>query len=355
MDAARYVNAFPGTPGDYRAWVGGIRAPEDITSLLENLKYAYLQAKVVVVEEELGKAGVKFDLESTESSVADAPREIIKVLTMDPVGLKFDASGNPDHSDVAAYVAEKGGIFHETGVETSGDLAPGKIHFFYQPHLSTAQEILERTDRGQYDAVIAAASFIPAQAKFARGGVRIGAGTGNMGSTSWGGPNGEGGEAPLMNTPGINSRATAQMVMKAVLKVLPDLPVNVLHQRVLANDFDTGKNLAEYPTQKLEGKRLAILGYGNIGRELGRLAKAFEMDVVFYARPRHRDNIVAEGFGYVETPAEAAQGADVLSVHLGLGLQDGTTGKYANAAIIGSSVLSALNDGAVLINYDRGE
>ena len=25
LDVARYVNAFPGTPGDYRAWMGGIR------------------------------------------------------------------------------------------------------------------------------------------------------------------------------------------------------------------------------------------------------------------------------------------------------------------------------------------
>ena len=53
LDVARYVNAFPGTPGDYRAWIGGIRETVDITALLENLQYAYLRAKVVVLEEEL--------------------------------------------------------------------------------------------------------------------------------------------------------------------------------------------------------------------------------------------------------------------------------------------------------------
>ena len=87
--------------------------------------------------------------------------------------------------------------------------------------------------------MIAAATFIPKQAIFPLGGVRIGAGTGNMGSASWGGGNGEGGTAPLMNTPGINSRATAQMAMKALLKVMPDLPVDHLHNRVAAGDFDT--------------------------------------------------------------------------------------------------------------------
>lgn len=50
LDAARYVNAFPGTPGDYRAWIGGIRPVEDIKRLLDNLYYAYLRAKIDVLE-----------------------------------------------------------------------------------------------------------------------------------------------------------------------------------------------------------------------------------------------------------------------------------------------------------------
>ncbi|MGO8190176.1 hypothetical protein, partial [Rhizobium leguminosarum] len=70
---------------------------------------------------------------------------------------------------------------------------------------------------------------------------RIGAGTGNMSSASGGGGNGEGGDAPLMNTPGTNSRATAQMAMKAILTVVPDLPVNRLHRMVANGDFDTGR------------------------------------------------------------------------------------------------------------------
>jgi phosphoserine aminotransferase len=57
LDVARYVNAFPGAPGDYRAWIGGIRPVEDIIALLENIKYAYHRAKIVVLEEELAKAG----------------------------------------------------------------------------------------------------------------------------------------------------------------------------------------------------------------------------------------------------------------------------------------------------------
>lgn len=49
LNAALYVNAFPGMPGDFRAWIGGIRPQEDITALLEALKYAWLQARRAIV------------------------------------------------------------------------------------------------------------------------------------------------------------------------------------------------------------------------------------------------------------------------------------------------------------------
>ena len=69
LDVVRYVNAFPGTPGDYRAWIGGIRAPEDVIALLDNLHYAYLRAKVLVLEEELAALGQKFPaVDKTEAT-----------------------------------------------------------------------------------------------------------------------------------------------------------------------------------------------------------------------------------------------------------------------------------------------
>lgn len=356
LDVARYINAFPGTPGDYRAWIGGIRPVEDIHALLDNIKYAFHRARIVVMEEELAKHGIVFPAPaSTAGSVRrDDPKRAYKVLVCDHVGLKFDASGKPDHSAVKAYITAQGGVFHDGPLADDAKLAPG-IHFFYQPHLSKPDEIRPLTDKGQYDAVIAAATFLPPESVFAEGGVRIGAGTGNMGSRSWGGGSGEGGSAPLMNTPSFNSRATAQMAFKALLKVLPDLPVDELHKLTAAAKFDTGRDLARFPTEKIEGKRIGIIGYGNIGREMAKLAQAFGMDVVIHARPRHRDWIESEGFSFAPTPEDAARGSDVISVHTGLGPLNAATGKYANANVLNASVLSGLNDGAVVLNYDRGE
>ena len=356
LDVARYVNAFPGTPGDYRAWIGGVRPQMDITALLDNLEYAYHRAKVVALEELLAAEGEQFAPKTDIGSGPqrqDDPNRAYKVLVADLVGLKFDAEGKPDHSAVQAHIESKGGAFHNGAMTNDADLETGKIHFFYEPNLSREDELLAQTDQGQYDATIVAATFLPAASVFNEGGVRIGAGTGNMGSASWGGGNGDGGVAPLMNTPSFNSRATAQMAMKALLKVMPDLPVQAMHDKVVEGVFDTGKNLCEYPTEKLEGKRMAVIGYGNIGREVAKLAQAFGMSVSVYARAAHQEWIESEGFIYAATPVEAATGADVISPHTGLGALN--EGVFANANLVNGDVLSALNDGAVVVNYDRGE
>lgn len=277
-----------------------------------------------------------------------------RVLVCDLVGLRHDDGGRPDFSEVRDHVLAAGDAFH-LGPFRGQDLAAGSIHFFYVPELSREDEMLAEAGEGRYDAVIAAATIVPEAARFPLGGVRIGAGTGNMRSASWGGPDGAGGEAPLMNTPGFNSRATAQMVFKALLDTVPDLPMAHLHARVMAGDFDTGRHLTDYPTAGLEGRRLAVLGYGNIGREVARLGRAFEMEVLVYARERHRDWIEAEGFVHAATPVEAARGADVLSIHLGLGPLDEEKGRPANVGLVGDDVLGALAPGAVIVNFDRGE
>lgn len=277
------------------------------------------------------------------------------VLICDHVGLRFGPDSKPDSSEVRSYIESKGGSFYDGPLPDPDTLEPGRIHFFYQPDLSAPEDLIEAAGTGRYDAVIAAATFLPEETVFPLGGVRIGTGTGNMGSASWGGGGGEGGDAPLMNTPGINSRATAQMAMKAILNVLPDIDVAVLNRRVASGDFDTGRELKDFPTEKLEGKTIGIVGYGNIGRELAKLARAFGMKVKVHAREHHREWIEAEGFIYAIDRIEAARGADVLSVHVGLGRFDDETGCYANAALVDADVFSVMNDGSVLVNYDRGE
>jgi len=70
LDVARYVNAFPGTPGDFRAWIGGARPASDIVALLDNIEYCYLRAKIVVLEEILAERGVGFEMPAAREAQA---------------------------------------------------------------------------------------------------------------------------------------------------------------------------------------------------------------------------------------------------------------------------------------------
>ncbi|MCF7645502.1 DUF4147 domain-containing protein [Bacillus subtilis] len=273
-----------------------------------------------------------------------------KILITDHLELRLDAQGKHQWNEIRCYIEKKGGVFHDHALQAGQKLTAGKLHFFYCPDLSTEEELITAAGQGQYDAVIAAATRIPPQCLFAEGGVRIGAGTGNMQSQSW-----VSGIAPLMNTPGINSRITAQMVLKALLQFRPDLDTATLYAQVLEGSFDTGRDLARFPSSGLEGRKIAILGSGNIGMEVAKLAKAFAMHVTIYAREHHRQWIESQGYAYAATPEAAAQNADVLSVHLGLGALDTETGRYSNQGLVNHTVLSAMAEGAMIINYDRGE
>jgi hypothetical protein len=70
LGAALYLNAFPSMPGDFRAWIGGVRDTGDILLLLENLRYAWLRAKVLVIGEELAP-DVTADTATAEAEIGD--------------------------------------------------------------------------------------------------------------------------------------------------------------------------------------------------------------------------------------------------------------------------------------------
>jgi hypothetical protein len=96
-----------------------------------------------------------------------------------------------------------------------------------------------------------------------------------------------------------------------------------------------------------------VLGFGNIGREVAKLAKALDLKVVVYARPRYKEWCESEGFEYAASIPEATRGADFVSVNTGLGPVQ--NGRAANAGLLNREALEQLNDSATIINYDRGE
>ena len=99
--------------------------------------------------------------------------------------------------------------------------------------------------------------------------------------------------------------------------------------------------LFDAPIFELHGKTLGIVGYGELGRGVARLAKAFGMNVLVSARPGSE----SAPEGRVDLDALLPQ-VDVLSLHCPL--------TPATAGLIDAERIARMKPGALLINCARG-
>jgi phosphoglycerate dehydrogenase-like enzyme len=95
----------------------------------------------------------------------------------------------------------------------------------------------------------------------------------------------------------------------------------------------------------LAGKTLGLLGFGKIGVAVGRVGRAFGMDVLAWSANLTEQRTSAEGVRLAASKAELLRAADVLSVHLVLG--DRTRG------LLGAEDLALLRPSALLVNTSR--
>ena len=115
------------------------------------------------------------------------------------------------------------------------------------------------------------------------------------------------------------------------------------------SDLRSGKwNKKEYgKASGLKGRTLGILGLGSIGRGVAERAEAFGMDVVAWSRSFTREQAEDEYTDYCSSPLELAAIADVVSVHL--------AATADTKGLIDAEFLSAMKNGAILVNTSRGE
>jgi phosphoglycerate dehydrogenase-like enzyme len=95
----------------------------------------------------------------------------------------------------------------------------------------------------------------------------------------------------------------------------------------------------------LAGKRLGLLGLGKIGSAVGRVGKAFGMDVVAWSQNLTPERAAEQGARYV-AKEELVATSDVVSIHLVL--SDRTRG------LLSSAELQWMKKGAILVNVSRG-
>lgn len=148
---------------------------------------------------------------------------------------------------------------------------------------------------------------------------------------------------PVTNVPSYGTAAVAQFTIALILELCHQ--VGIHNESVHNGDWVKSTNFCYWLTPQMElgGKTLGILGFGRIGREVGKLAKAFGMKVIAYNRSQCDEG--REIGEYVDLDTLFAQ-SDILTLHCPLFPE---TEKIINAENI-----AKMKDGAMLINTSRG-
>ncbi|WP_304226012.1 phosphoglycerate dehydrogenase [Gracilinema caldarium] len=146
----------------------------------------------------------------------------------------------------------------------------------------------------------------------------------------------------VSNCPGKNAIAVAELAMGLILALDRRIPDNV-------NDLRQGLwNKKEYSkAQGLYGRTLAVIGTGNIGKEVIQRAKAFGLHVIAYSRSLTPEAAEALGAVYAASIIDAVKGADIVSLHLALAPE--------LKGVINAEVFGAMKEGALFINTSRAE
>lgn len=130
------------------------------------------------------------------------------------------------------------------------------------------------------------------------------------------------------NTPGQNSNAVAELVFGLLVYAV--------------RNFYNGKSGSE-----LKGKKLGILAFGNVGRNVARIAKGFGMDVYAYDAFCPKEAIEAAGVKAVDSQDALFENCDVVSLHIPATPE---TKQSINAALVGK-----MKKGGILVNTARKE
>ena len=130
------------------------------------------------------------------------------------------------------------------------------------------------------------------------------------------------------NTPGQNSNAVAELVFGLLVYGV--------------RNFYNGKSGSE-----LMGKKLGILAFGNVGRNVARIAKGFGMEVYAYDAFCPKEAIEAAGVTAVDSQDALFGNCDVVSLHIPATPE---TKQSINAALVGK-----MKKNAILINTARKE
>lgn len=132
----------------------------------------------------------------------------------------------------------------------------------------------------------------------------------------------------VMNTPGQNANAVAELVFGLMV--------------MAARNFYNGKSGTE-----LMGKKLGILAFGNVGRNVARIAKGFGMDIYAYDAYCPKEAIEEANVHALDSTEALFETCDIVSLHIPATPETKESINYA--------LVNKLPKGGILLNTARKE
>lgn len=146
----------------------------------------------------------------------------------------------------------------------------------------------------------------------------------------------------VANCPGKNAAAVAELAFGLIIACDRRIPDNVAELR---GGKWNKKGFSK--ASGLYGKTLGLVGFGNIGHAMTRIAKAFGMEVLIYSHWHVNDDPEKLGAKRADDLMQVAREADVVSIHTSLNPE--------SKGSINKEFFGAMKPGAIFINTARAE
>ncbi len=145
----------------------------------------------------------------------------------------------------------------------------------------------------------------------------------------------------VVNTPEAPSVSVAELTIGLIISLVRK--ISIIDKRMHCGEWC--KN--DYTGFELKGKRLGLIGFGNIGQAVGKRAAAFEMDIGIYdTDPKAVKIALEQGFTIYPSVDDLIKNSQIISLHVP------ATVKTEN--IIDERRLKLMDKNALLINTARG-
>jgi D-3-phosphoglycerate dehydrogenase len=141
----------------------------------------------------------------------------------------------------------------------------------------------------------------------------------------------------VFNAPFSNTRSVVELALSEVI---------ALTRRLTDKNADMHAGVwdkSAVGSHEVRGRRLGIVGYGNIGSQLSVLAEALGMSVLFYDTA---DKLALGNARRCGTLEELLGQADVVTLHV--------DGRAGNSGLFGEEQLARMKPGSIFLNLSRG-